>query len=87
MALTAVLFLIIVIFPGIFAFLKLSPAFNIFMIILLFLIIGNVLRSSTLIHNLTKRHETTFNRLSKRYKQILKKRMREGEKSNEESNI
>lgn len=80
--LTAALFLVIVIFPGILVFLKLSPAFNIFMVVLLFLIIGNVLRSSTLIHNLTKRHEATFNRLSKKYKQALKKRMREGEKPN-----
>ncbi|MBI4143466.1 cation:proton antiporter [Candidatus Woesearchaeota archaeon] len=82
LTLTAALFLVIVIFPGILVFLKLSPAFNIFMVVLLFLIIGNVLRSSTLIHNLTKKHEATFSRLSKKYKQALKKRMREGEKSN-----
>lgn len=70
-----IFFVIIVIFPTIFLFLKLNPIYNAFILILILALIIAVSRESIFVHNITKKHEATFNKFSKKYKLLMKKRM------------
>lgn len=70
-----IFFATIVIFPTMLLFLRLKPIYNIFVLVLILALIVAVSREATLIHNITKKHEAVFNKFSKKYKLIMKKRM------------
>ena len=70
-----VFFIILVIVPNFFAFFNLDPIYNFIVIALLAAIGIYVYKASRLIHEVVHKHSPTFNRFSKKYKLLLKKRM------------
>ncbi len=73
---TALLFLLIIIFPTIFLFVHMKPIHNIVILFLFIVLVVSAFRVSSLIHVLIKRHESKFNLFSKKYKLVLLKRMK-----------
>jgi len=74
--LTLVLFAALLVFPGIFAFFRLNPVYNIFVLILIVIILAYVFKLSGLIHAVAKKHELAFNKSSRKYRLWMKNRMK-----------
>lgn len=73
--LLCVFFIMLVIVPNFFVFFNLDPVYNFIVIALLVAIVIYVYKASKLIHEMVHKHSSTFNRFSKKYKLLLKKRM------------
>jgi len=71
-----IFFVLLVLFPTIFLFLKPNPIYNILVVLLLVLILVYVFRASSVIHILIKKHKSTFDKFSKKYKLLMKRRMK-----------
>ncbi|MBI3035482.1 cation:proton antiporter [Candidatus Woesearchaeota archaeon] len=76
LSLLAILFILLLIFPSALLFFKFDPIYNIFALIFIIAILIDISRASSLIHAITKKHERAFNKLSKKYKLLMKKRMK-----------
>lgn len=73
------LFVVAALFPGIFVLLGLKPIHHLIVLFLLIAVFWYLFRSSELIYNFTKRHEVTFNKLSRKYRALVKKKMKPAE--------
>lgn len=74
--LTLVLFAALLVFPGIFAFFRLKPVYNILVLLLIIIILFYVFKASSLIHAVAKKHELAFNKSSRKYRLWMKERMK-----------
>jgi len=84
-ALISLFFLVLVIFPAFFVFFKLNPLYNLFILLILVIITANMFRSSNLIHGIAKRHEANINKLSVKYRKLLRNKMKLKESQNAET--
>ena len=74
--LLSVAFAALFVFPSVFLLLELHPLYHLVVLLLVLLIIFYALRSSSLIHIIENKHAAGFEKISKKYKVLLKKRMK-----------
>ena len=76
LVLLCTLFLLLIVMPAILAFLELHLIYNLAVLLLFIFLIVYLFRSSNLIHNLTKSHQKNFDKFSKKYKVIAKRKLK-----------
>ena len=82
------LFVVLILLPGIFLFFQISLIYHIAVGFLMIIFLIYAFRASHLIHSVTKRHERTFDKFSKKYKLLLRNRMKlKNKTSNEPANL
>jgi hypothetical protein len=65
-----------IIFPTIFAFFEPDTFVNFLVLLLLVLMGWSILNSVKLIHEMIKRHKSNFNRSSKKYDLLMRRKMK-----------
>ena len=76
LVLLCMLFILVIVLPAILAFFKLGIIYNLAVLFMFIIFIVYLFRSSNLIHHLTKSHKKNFDRISEKYRLVMKKKLK-----------